>query len=104
MYLFQCLFPTVTLLAKWACELFSVNMAGVIIRSSIRTGRIRILTSRTVSIVDVATIGLTSIQIFRTHLFLQMLFQACFVSEFTKTIWTFQWAIVTTMSGLHMIV
>ena len=97
MYLFQCLFPTVTLLAKWACELFSMNMAGVIIRTSIR-GR-RILTSRTVVVV-----GLTSIQIFRTHLFLQMLFQASFVSEFTKTIWAFQWSIVTAMSGLHMIV
>ncbi len=78
LYLFQGLFPAVTLFTERTSKLLGVG-------------------SMTLS-------TLTPVQVFDAHLFLQVLLQARLVSELTKTVGTLERSVVTVVGRLRMIV
>ena len=97
-YLLQGLFPAVALFAERTSKLLSMN-AGAAALTRTRASN---LTAGPLA--ATAAAGLTSIEIFGAHLFLQMLFQTCFVSKFPKAIGAFKGSIIAAMCCLHVIV
>ena len=100
-YLLQGLFPAVALFAERTSKLLSMN-AGAAALTRTRASNMTAGTSAADATASAA--GLTSIEIFGAHLFLQMLFQTCLVSKFAKAIGAFEGSIITAMGRLHVIV
>ena len=99
-YLLQGLFPAVALFAERTSKLLSMN-AGAAALTRTRASN---LTAGTSAAAATAAAGLTSIEIFGAHLFLQMLFQTCLISKFAKAIGAFEGSIIAAMGRLHVIV
>ena len=101
-YLLQGLFPAVALFAERTSKLLSMN-AGAAALTRTRASNLTAGTSAAAAATASAA-GLTSIEIFGAHLFLQMLFQTCLVSKFAKAIGAFEWSIIAAMGRVHVIV
>ena len=99
-YLLQGLFPAVALFAERTSKLLSMN-AGAAALTRTRASN---LTAGTSAAAAASAAGLTSIEIFGAHLFLQMLFQTCLISKFAKAIGAFEGSIIAAMGRLHVIV
>ena len=99
-YLLQGLFPAVALFAERTSKLLSMN-AGAAALTRTRASN---LTAGTSAAATATAAGLTSIEIFGAHLFLQMLFQTCLISKFAKAIGAFEGSIIAAMGRLHVIV
>jgi hypothetical protein len=99
--LLQGLFPAVALFAERTSKLLSMN-AGAAALTRTRASNLTAGTSAAAATASAA--GLTSIEIFGAHLFLQMLFQTCLVSKFAKAIGAFEGSIISAMGRLHVIV
>ena len=102
-YLLQGLFPAVALFAERTSKLLSMN-AGAAALTRTRASDLTAGTSAAAAAATASAAGLTSIEIFGAHLFLQMLFQTCLVSKFAKAIGAFEGSIITAMGRLHVIV
>jgi len=96
--LLQGLFPAVALFAERTSKLLSMNAGAAALT------RTRASNMTAGPLAATAAAGLTSIEIFGAHLFLQMLFQTCLVSKFPKAIGAFEGSIIPAMCRLHMIV
>jgi hypothetical protein len=99
-YLLQGLFPAVALFAERTSKLLSMNAAAL---TRTRASNLTAGTSSAGATAGAAA-GLTSIEIFGAHLFLQMLFQTCLVSKFAKAIGAFEGSVIAAMCRLHMVV
>ena len=101
-YLLQGLFPAVALFAERTSKLLGMN-AGAAALTRTRASNLTAGTSSAGATAGAAA-GLTSIEIFGAHLFLEMLFQTCLVSKFAKAIGAFEGSIIAAMGRLHVIV